>query len=66
MRRVAENPDRDFSVDRLDEPEADALRRLLRQSETAEQFDNAVRERVGQMIARTVYRPPWQLGAKRR
>jgi hypothetical protein len=50
MPRTLENPDRDFSATRIDEPERQFLRDLLKKSEVADICDPIVRDRVGELI----------------
>jgi hypothetical protein len=62
MAQMRENPDRDFSADAFEPSDAEALRLLLKTSEVADLFDAAVRRRVGEAIARTVFdtaKPGW-------
>jgi hypothetical protein len=60
MPRVPDNPDRDFSVDEIDNLDVETLRSLLERSDAAELFDAATRERIGQAIARAAEIPPPQ------
>jgi hypothetical protein len=61
MPRILDNPDRNFSADPADKSEAEFLRRLLERSEVADLLDEAIRERVGRAIARSVFdiAKPW-------
>jgi hypothetical protein len=61
MPRILDNPDRNFSADPVDKSETEFLRRLLERSEVADLLDEAIRERVGRAIARSVFDPaePW-------
>lgn len=52
------NPDRDFSADYLPEQEGEELRDLLRRSEMADLFDPVIRDRIGKLISRAVFKPP--------
>jgi hypothetical protein len=60
MPRVPDNPDRDFSVDEIDNLDVETLRSLLERSDAAELFDAATRERIGRAIARAAEIPPPQ------
>jgi hypothetical protein len=57
MPQSIDNPDRNFSADPVDQPEAETLRRLLENSEVADLLDRAVRERIGRAIAWAVSNP---------
>jgi hypothetical protein len=55
MRRILENPDRDFSATPVNE--AKNLRDLLKKNEVADIFDPIVRRRLGDLIVRAVLHP---------
>jgi hypothetical protein len=54
MPQITHNPDRNFSADRTDELNADALRLLLKRSDVPDMFDRAVQERIGKVIAQAI------------
>ena len=60
MNWAPDNPDRNFSADRLDDREAQALRDLLKSSEVASMLDEVIRKRVGAAIGRSVFDPAKQ------
>ena len=60
MNSARENPDRNFSADRLDDREAQALRGLLKSNEIASVLDEDTRKRVGDAIGRAVFNPTKQ------
>ena len=53
MPRTLDNADRDFSATPIDEPGYQDLRDLLKTSEVADIFDPIVRQRLGELIARS-------------
>ena len=54
MARIRSHPDRDFSADEQSEPDAQALRDLLKRGEVADISDPPIRQRIGEAIARAL------------
>jgi hypothetical protein len=52
MPRTADNTDREFSADPIEELDSETLRQLLKCSTVADMFDDAVRHRIGEVIGR--------------
>lgn len=57
MARILDNSDRNFSADPVKKSEAEVLRRWGERDEVADLLDEAIKERIGRVIARAMFDP---------